>query len=245
MVETQKDLKKTKNKCLAIIYDGIINNKPVNFNKMRMPNKLRMYVENTYKRAKKVQKTENKNDLALALVLLFSKIQYDYKATAIINAYVRNVDEEAKKVILADMLKDTSKPFYMASWHKDSAADHKDWQGKLYYDARATGEALEYAEQHNLRTLQWVTGKPVWFVTRPYCRHYFVQYSLDEVKRGVKPRTRKIGDRALQTPARVTLNYYLDRLQQLEGLYRVFAIPKLKLQIDKTKLLIKKWQKSI
>lgn len=211
---------------------------------MQMPPRMRNYVENTYKRAKNVKVT-GKQELALSLIILFSKIRYDYKATAIINQYVRDEDDRAKATLLKTMMQDRKKPFYMSSWHKDSAEDHKDYQGKLYYDARATGEDLEYAKQHNLKTLQWVTGKPVWFVTRPYCRHYFVQYSLDEVKKGVKPHTRKVGDRALQTPARVTLNFYLDRLDQLERLYRVFPIPRLKRQIDKTKLLIKKWQKEI
>ena len=210
-----------------------------------MPVRLKKYIENTYKRAKKVNRVGGKQELALALVILFSKIQYDYKATAIINQHIRTQNEKDKVELLKAMLNDKTKPFYMASWHSDSATDHKDWQGKLYYDAKTTGENLKYAQEHNLKTLQWVTGKPVWFVTRPYCRHYFVQYSLADVKRGVKPKTRKIGDRALQTPAHVTLNFYLDRLDQLERLYRVFPIPKLKHQIDKTKLLIKKWRKEI
>ena len=211
-----------------------------------MPPRLRAYLENTYKRAKTVDFNQPKQDLALSLVLLFSRIQFDYKATAIINQYVRSEDDRAKAALLKSMLQDKKRPFYMASWHKDSAADHKDWQGKLYYDAKTTDpDVIAYAKEHNLKTLQWVTGKPVWFVTRPYCRHYFVQYTLKEVQKGVKPKTRKVGDRSLQTPAHVTLNFYLDRLDQLERLYRVFKIPRLKRQIDKTRLLIKKWQKEI
>lgn len=228
-----------------MIYDSIINKKPINFDKQKMPARLRRFVENTYKRAKRLDTGQEKYDLALSLVILFTKMGYDYKATSIINQHVRDLDDKAKLNLLKDMLKDREKPFYMASWHKDSAKDHAPYQGKLYYDERATGEALDYAREHGLQTLQWVTGKPVWFVTRPYCRHYFVQYSLAEVKKGVKPKTRKVGDRALQTPARVTLEFYKDRLQQLEGLYRVYPIPRLKRQIDKTKLLIKKWQKEI
>lgn len=229
-----------------MIYDGIINDKPVDFSKENMPPRLRAYVENTYKRAKKVNRVGGKQELALTLIILFTKIRYDYKATAIINQHVRTQDDRAKAALLKTMLKDKTKPFYMASRHDDSAEDHMDWQGKLYYDEKTTDpEVIKYAKQHNLRTLQWVTSKPVWFVTRPYCRHYFVQYSLEEVMRGVKPKTRKIGDRALQTPAHVTLNFYLDRLDQLESLYRVFPIPKIKHQIDKTKLLIKKWRKEI
>lgn len=210
-----------------------------------MPSELARFVNNTYKRADKINKDQPIDALALSLVVLFNKMAYDYKATAIINKYTRELDEKNKVDLLKEMLENKNKPFYMASWHKDSATDHKDWQGKLYYDANATGEALDYARTHGLQTVQWVTGKPVWFVTRPYCRHYFVQYSLEEVKKGVKPRRSKIGRRDLQTPAKATLEYYTDRLEQLNGLYKIYPIPKLKLQINKTKLLIRKWKGEI
>lgn len=196
-------------------------------------------------KAKNRDQNQPRDQLALALVLLFTKFAYNYKANLIINERCKEDDDNAKANLLANMLKNKDKPFYMASWHKDSAEDHKDWQGKLYYDNRVTGEALEYAKAHNLKTLQWVTGKPVWFVTRPYCRHYFVQYSLEEVKQGVKPRTKKVGDKRLQTPAMANLEYYKDRLTQYEALYEVFPIPKLKDMINKTKLLIKKWKGEI
>ena len=228
-----------------MIYYSVINDKPIDFEKEKMPYGLKRFIENTYKKARKVDRMQPKSEIALSLVLFFSKFKYDYKATSIINKHIRDQDDKNKKEILKDMLKDKEKPFYMASWHKDSAADHADWQGKLYYDANAKGEALEYARNHNLKTLQWVTGSPVWFVTRPYCRHYFVQYSLEEVKKGVKPMTNKIGRRDLQTPARVSLDFYLDRLDGLERLNKVFPIPRLKRQIDKTKLLIKKWRGEI
>ena len=218
----------------------------MDFEKEKMPPSLRRFIENTYKRAKKIKQNQDRPDLALALILFFSKFRYDYKATSIINQHVREQDDRAKASLLKSMLKDKERPFYMASWHKDSATDHAPYQGKLYYDEKATDpDVINYAREHNLKTLQWVTGPPVWFVTRPYCRHYFVQYSLAEVKRGVKPHTRKVGDRALQTPARVTLNFYLDRLDQLKRLNRVFPIPKIKRQIDKTMLLIKKWRQEI
>lgn len=170
---------------------------------------------------------------------------YNHKANVIINTYVREQDDKAKQDLINEMLKDKNRPFYMASWHKDSAEDHKDWQGKLYYDANATGDDLEYAKSHGLRTLQWVTGKPVWFVTRPYCRHYFMQYSLAQVLRGVKPHTRKVGNRKLQTPARVNEDYYTDRLITLKALYEIKKTPLLRRQIDKTRLLIKKWRGEI
>lgn len=230
---------------MAKIYYSIINDKPVDFEKEKMPFSLKKFIEATYKRARTINRNQPKSEIALSLVLFFSKFKYDYKATTIINKHVRDQDDRNKKKILREMQKNKDKPFYMASWHSDSAKDHEEYQGKLYYDKNATGEDLKYALEHNLQTLQWVTGEPVWFVTRPYCRHYFVQYSLKQVKKGVKPKTTKIGRRDLQTPANASLEFYLDRLDELERLYKIFPIPRLKRQIDKTKMLIKKWRGEI
>ena len=245
-------MRNLKTKYLTTIYRDVLNKKPVSeihkalkeltINGDKRLLNLAIKVAN---KAKARDQKQPQDQLALSFVLLFTKFAYNYKANLIINERTREDDDKHKQELLEVMLKNNDKPFYMASWHKDSAEDHKDWQGKLYYDANATGEALEYAKSHGLRTLQWVTGKPVYFVTRPYCRHYFVQYSLEEVKQGVKPRTRKVGDRRLQTPAMANMDYYKDRLEQYEALYRVFPIPKLKDMINKTKLLIKKWKGEI
>lgn len=242
-----------KTKYLAIIYKGVINNQPLSdINKqitdatVNGEKRLYNFALTTAKRAKNRDTGQGLEVLANDLVLLFSKMAYNHKANVIINTYVREQDDEAKKDLLDKMLRDRYRPFYMASWHKDSAEDHKDWQGKLYYDAKATDPAvLKYARDHHLRTVQWVTGKPVWFVTRPYCRHYFMQYTLAQVLKGVKPKTRKVGNRALQTPARVNVDYYTDRLTTLKALYAVKQTPLLRRQMDKTKLLIKKWRGEI
>lgn len=199
----------------------------------------------TAKRAKRADTGQDADALATSLIVLFSKLAYNYKANLLINKRIKEDDDSAKQQLLDDMLLDKSKPFFMASMHDDSAEDHKGWQGLLYVDANATGEARAYAIQHKLKTVQWVTGGPVWFVTRPYCRHYFVQYSLAEVLKGVKPPRRKVGARPLQTPARVNVDYYTDRLQTYEAMYRYHKIPMLKNKIEKTKLLIKKWRNEV
>lgn len=160
------------------------------------------------------------DDNPVSFVVLISKSAFIYKANLIINETLREDEAKEKSKLLDSMLSDTSKPFFQASWHADSADDHKGWQGLLYYDENATGEALDYARLHGLRTVQWVTGAPVWFVTRPYCRHYFVQYSLDEVMRGVKAPKHKIGGKHE--------SYYEDRFKTLKALYKIHPTPLLK-----------------
>lgn len=75
--------------------------------------------------------------------------------------------------------------FYVCSKHVSPAKDHKDWQGKLYVDRywratlKSTGTAWmipqieKYIADHDIRTIQWVMGPPVWLTTRPYCKHWF------------------------------------------------------------------------
>lgn len=76
--------------------------------------------------------------------------------------------------------------FYVCSKHVSPAKDHKDWQGKLYVDRywRATLKSStttewmiplveKYIADHDIKTIQWVMGPPVWLTTRPYCKHWF------------------------------------------------------------------------
>lgn len=81
--------------------------------------------------------------------------------------------------------------FYLCSWHINPAEDHKNWEGKIYVDRFwknilkddiARMKAVEaYVRNRNIRTVQWVTGKPVYMITRPYCRHYMTGLDTDEV----------------------------------------------------------------
>lgn len=81
--------------------------------------------------------------------------------------------------------------FYLCSWHINPAEDHKDWQGRIYVDRFwrnilqgdvARLKAVEaYIRNRNIKTVQWVTGAPVYMITRPYCRHFFTGLDTDEV----------------------------------------------------------------
>ena len=137
----------------------------------------------------------------------------------------------------------------MASSHNDCAADHKPYQGRLYVDEKAPKEVIDYAKSRGLYTVQWVMDGPAWFITRPNCRHYFVSLKLDQVKgKSDKKLTKKYkthsveGNRDFQTPRSRAIEEYTDRLRMLKSLYWEHKTQKLKNEIVKTELLIKKWK---
>lgn len=81
--------------------------------------------------------------------------------------------------------------FYLCSSHIKPAEDHADWQGRIYVDRfwratlkddESTAQAVAaYIRNHDIRTVQWVCGAPVYMITRPYCRHYMIELDTDEV----------------------------------------------------------------
>lgn len=163
-----------------------------------------------------------------------------------INLSSRKIEGKRKKEILNYVFAENrkiGKVFYASSSHGDSALDHKDWQGKLYVDRLAKeDEVISYARQHNLQSVQWVIGNPVWFITRPNCRHYFVAYTLDEVKNGYKVPHTEIGNKYYQTPK---INEVADKLRMLEAFYKIKPTIELKNKILKYRMLIAKYKHQI
>ena len=166
--------------------------------------------------------------------------------------------------------------FYLASQHKDSASDHEPWQGKMYVDEKWKSviqdkdlkeQIGKYIQENDVRTVQWVTGKPVWFITRPNCRHYFQSMTVEEVLTKSRTQllkdhnmTRAIGNREyLQTikharnknwyqdvrNAEIILGKYQDRLKLHQDLYNARPNTLIKEAIAKDKMLIEKWKKFI
>lgn len=189
--------------------------------------------------------------LAVSILQLYSKQAVNYNASKVVHYEVRKFEDKRKVEILDNTFKENrenGKIFYVASKHADSAEDHKPWQGRIYVDRYwhnydTDGRLAKYIRDNDIKTVQWVTGKPVWFVTRPNCRHYFTEYSIDDILNGkYHIPNRKIGDRRLQTPQDANLQYYQDRLRLLYTMYGKYKTALLKKQIDKTKLLIVKWK---
>lgn len=257
-----------KNKYLATIYKSVLEHKNIREIHKELlkvtlnPNKpLLAYMSKIAKQAKKLDKgkgqyygTGGLDVLAVSILNLFRDKHTNDKSTVLINSEVRKYESESKAEILTNAWKENRKNgkiFYVASQHADSAKDHEPWQGRIYVDRfwhnyDTDGTLSDYIRRNGIRTVQWVTGKPVWFITRPNCRHYFTTYTIDQILGGqYKVPTRKIGDKRLQTPRDSTLQRYEDRLRLLFTLYQKHPTRLLELQIQKTKLLIAKWKKQL
>lgn len=228
------------------MFDATINKKPVYQDKYLLGFAIKLT-----NKAKKIN-ASGLDLLAVALLDLFMRDKSNDKAKKIINHRVDNEAEKTKLSRLDDFIdksRDNKQWFYLASSHNDCAEDHKAYQGRLYVDNKAPKDIIEYAKSRNLYTMQWVTDKPVWFVTRPYCRHYFVSLSLDQVQNKSLKKLKnkykthsKVGNLDLQTPAKRAVEEYTDRLRLLKALYREFPSQKLKNEINKVDLLLKKWK---
>ena len=186
----------------------------------------------------------NKEITSHATIKVFNRIQINDKSRSL-NFTKIKVDEDKEK---SKVLKNPRGLFYLCSEHKDCAEDHKKYQGKMYYNKNAKGydkETLAYIKRTKMKSLQWVTGKPVWLVTRPNCRHYFTKVKVEEVLKSSVPKlikkydmTTKIGNYELQTKG----EYYRDRLAYDKILFKSYPNDLLRKAIRKDVFLIKKWE---
>lgn len=81
--------------------------------------------------------------------------------------------------------------FYMTSSHSDSEKLHEQYQGKIFVDRywrytlkdlpETQKKVAAYIRNHNIMTVQEIIKGPVYMITRPYCRHYFIKLDTDEV----------------------------------------------------------------
>lgn len=177
-----------RNKYYRIIYKGCVNKQSLHYIH-------RQLLEQTINRREvnksllahalkisKLAKTKMDADGSAVVVLLLKMFDISNK---IINHYNSvNAEKEKDRIlrIFVDDNRAKRKYFYLASSHNDCATDHKNWQGRLYVDESAPSECIEWGRVHELYTMQWVIDAPVWFITRPNCRHYFVCLDFEEVK---------------------------------------------------------------
>ena len=161
--------------------------------------------------------------------------------------------------------------FYLASSHSDCAIDHLPYQGKIYIDANwrthikdeeLVKKIQNYIRDNNVKTYQWVIGKPAWFVTRPNCRHYLKAIdTFDVLSKSAETLTRnhklhsKVGKEITKTIKHPIdkkwykkeniediIKKYEERLEYHEAMWNVKKSQVIKRAIEKDKLLIKKWK---
>lgn len=226
------------------LYDATIKSKPQYADKVLLGMAVKL--------ANKAKKLPSSDGLAVAIFDLFKKQKSNHLANKIINYDTQKIAEKKKDDLwdqFVEQNRDRGRWFYLASSHNDCAIDHKPYQGKMYVDNKAPEEAIQYAKSKGWKTVQWVTGEPAWFITRPNCRHYFVSLRLDEVmgksirklQRKHRTHTRE-GDRQFQTPAHAAVEEYRDRLEMLRKLYAEHPTEELKKEMLKARMLLKKWE---
>lgn len=285
-----RTLTQLKQTYLVTIYSGIVKHKSVKQihkdlydDTMRQKSQGLMLDKVMYNNAKKLtnklKKEVEDEDEGLLLGISAFKLLKKHKANEYLsqNQYntVKDFEAKQKKEIIGDEIQYNREVkgmvFYLASEHADSADDHRDFQGKMYIDKdwrdvikdnKLRAQVVEYVRTNNIKTLQKIMHRPVWFITRPNCRHYFKAVSVEEAL-NLSPQSllkkydmkTKIGDRSvLQTTAH-RLRYegytreniegviekYRERLALHIQMNKVQTSPLLVNAIKKDKMLINKW----
>lgn len=237
------------------------------------------YVKTTY--GSIVDDSTQRELLAIFVFDLIGKDKVEKKLSHEITVASDMAEGDAKSKAIEEQIegnRELGNPriFYLASTHRDSASDHEPYQGKVYVDEKWRSsikdewqkrEIEQYIARNGVKTVQWVTGKPVWFITRPNCRHYLTALPVDEVLG--TPRTKllkkhrmdtAIGDRQyLQTirhstgrewyadirNAQLLLEKYRERLRLHQEMYASVKNEIVKRAIDKDRMLIDKWERFI
>ena len=171
------------------------------------------------------------------------------------NRFVSDIEVREKNAYLRDLLSDGI--FYLCSWHKDCAKDHEAYQGKIYvaedWEERCLdgdqGKIRAYIKNHKCLTVQEVVGDPVYMITRPNCRHYFISVPVDEVLHNSAKKLLKEHDMIKEGHKKNDAYYayreYYERLKFLIALRDTCPCNELEVDIKKTRRLMKKWLSSV
>lgn len=171
------------------------------------------------------------------------------------NLLANSVEEHYKRDTLREMLREHESPFYLCSTHEKPAKDHEDWEGKLYYDEywesyikddEVRAKVRRLIKSRKLRSVQWVTGEPVYLIFRPNCKHFFTSVPIDDVfgesTKSLLRRMKMIMPNELpMSKEKMAYKGYYERLKALEYLKSIAPSEELDKDIEKTRLLVRKW----
>lgn len=175
------------------------------------------------------------------------------------NSVAYQVEQRMKSDELSNLLQDSYSrasysPFFLASAHPHPAKDHAAYEAKYYFDENWRNYAAEddvykiesYIRNHKLKTIQWVTGAPVYLINRPNCKHYLMNIPLDEVmhssaKSLLRRHKMYMEDEVPITPATRAYRAYYERLKTQLELQKIAPSEELKKEIKKTRVLLAKW----
>ena len=170
------------------------------------------------------------------------------------NILANDVEELEKRDSIRAMLNAHISPFFLCSTHEKPAKDHADWEGKLYYDADWERYAAdenramiaEFIQKEKLRTVQWVTGEPVYLITRPNCKHFFINISVEDalgmdLKELLSDNKMIMPNDLPMSEAKMAYKGYYERLKALRYLKSIAPSEKLDEDIKNTAMLVRKW----
>ena len=211
---------------------------------------------NNYKKPEK-DNEDYEQELALRKNIVYKTLRKEWKALEHEKNELANEYEYRSK---HDSLQEqfASGIFYLCSTHINPAKDHADWEGKIYvsedWEDRVSpdqhSQVAAYIRNHKIMTVQWVVGEPVYLITRPNCKHYFIEVSVDEVLNSSVRKLLKAHDMYMQDEHEITYEYaqyrnYYDRLKALTYLPRMFDAEELSVDITETRKLARKWRAEV
>lgn len=156
--------------------------------------------------------------------------------------------------------------FFLVSKHEDSAKDHEGYQGRIYVNAKwreiVTDKADRklvnvYISKNRTQTFQWVVGEPVYMITRPNCRHYFMGLPIKEVVSHTEDELlerhgmiHEVGIRGGMQTLRTrdilsTIDTYERRIAYFSALNEACPTQELKNAIEKNRFLVRRWKMKI
>lgn len=183
-------------------------------------------------------------------------IDYLYKDR---NLIAKNVESNLKAKEIGNLV-DSGNIFFLLSSHDNPAKDHAAYQGKIYvndnykdiiagYSDDKKKRIEAYISRQKVKTVGWVTGAPVYMITRPNCKHFFTPIPLDKVlETSVKNLAYQYDTHSTAEEVHNVSKYdqyikiYKMRLSELRSLYKMSPCDSLYQDIKKTTELIKKWE---
>lgn len=130
--------------------------------------------------------------------------------------------------------------FFLASEHATCAIDHADYQGKLYVnenweeyieDEEVRKQIESFIKRNNIKTIQWVKGAPVYFTTRPNCRHFFMPLTIEQAMGNLT----ELKQNVRTTAGTYRLENYQDLVKQR---YNERNIRKYKQRVEANKIML-------
>lgn len=194
------------------------------------------------------------DELKLRKNIVYHTVRGEFKSLERTKNEIANEFEyRVKRDNVQEMLQDGI--FYLCSSHINPAKDHADWEGKIYVhedwadriSPEFHSQVAAYIRNHDVRTVQWVTGEPVWLIYRPNCKHYFTPVSVEEVLHSGVKSLLKRHDMYMADKKEVSYEYgqyknYYERLKAYSYLKQMFDAEDLDKDIKETRKLAQKWK---